>query len=485
MKASQKKKVEPETNERGQSVITTAYLKKLCEELELYETPRLNDQLFLHFKGFHKIENLEEYYNLKVIYLDHNLFSKIENLDVLSHLSTLYLQNNLITKVEGLENLTELNVLNLAHNLITNVDSLEPLINLNTLDLSHNQLATHQSLVGLRACPSLTNIDLSHNHISFEDSIMDIYSSLPNLACLHMQKNPACDQVVGYRKRLICAMPEAKYIDDRPVTVLERRMAQAWARGGKEEEAEEKKLYLEEKAKLNEKTGEEREKDEKARARMQLERERYERENISKREELLAQRELIIEEQPDDMIYKLKKIELQLERVEEQLKDLTQKQAVKLGQPRGITKHTSFVRTTNDKGEYVYSNNLSHDEVEQYLNKRNEEWNKRHGIVSDNMPVEDQLAGQQKDEEQKLVIASSQEDSGIVKHDQLPFSEYWTDELKGKLEELVEELEFDFSGVAGKFNDYLKQARILRSEDVSESEIRKVYTSIEIDKYRS
>jgi dynein assembly factor 1 len=45
-----------------------------------YTTPSLNDCLYLHYKGFDRIENLEEFTGLKVIYLEGNGLGKIEGL---------------------------------------------------------------------------------------------------------------------------------------------------------------------------------------------------------------------------------------------------------------------------------------------------------------------------------------------------------------------------------------------------------------------
>lgn len=43
-----------------------------CRQEKLFTTPKLNEKLFLSFKGFRQIENLEEYENVKALWLDRN-----------------------------------------------------------------------------------------------------------------------------------------------------------------------------------------------------------------------------------------------------------------------------------------------------------------------------------------------------------------------------------------------------------------------------
>ena len=69
--------------------MTEEGVKKLCKQHKLYQTPYLNDKLFLHFKGYRKIENLENYTGIKVLWLEGNAISKIENLDHMKDLTCL------------------------------------------------------------------------------------------------------------------------------------------------------------------------------------------------------------------------------------------------------------------------------------------------------------------------------------------------------------------------------------------------------------
>lgn len=51
--------LKPSPEDKG--VISKAFLKKLCRSdfKQYYSTPELNDILYLHYKGFEKIANLD------------------------------------------------------------------------------------------------------------------------------------------------------------------------------------------------------------------------------------------------------------------------------------------------------------------------------------------------------------------------------------------------------------------------------------------
>ena len=75
-------------------IMDAATLKRLCQKHDLYNTPELNDTLYLHFQGFREIKNLSAYSGLRVLWIEGNMISKIENLEAQAVLQTLYLNDN-------------------------------------------------------------------------------------------------------------------------------------------------------------------------------------------------------------------------------------------------------------------------------------------------------------------------------------------------------------------------------------------------------
>jgi len=52
--------------------MTAAIVQKLCKETGGYNTKCLNEKLYLHFKGWPRIENLDEFTGARVIWLEGN-----------------------------------------------------------------------------------------------------------------------------------------------------------------------------------------------------------------------------------------------------------------------------------------------------------------------------------------------------------------------------------------------------------------------------
>ncbi|XP_077144394.1 dynein axonemal assembly factor 1 isoform X2 [Ranitomeya variabilis] len=224
------------------SRLTKKYLRELCKQHKLYTTPYLNDTLYLHYKGFTRLENLEEYTGLKCLWLECNGLQRIENLEAQTELRCLFLHQNIINKIENLEHLQKLDSINLSNNYIKTIENLSGLPVLNTLQIAHNQLQTVGDVHHLQKCHSISILDLSHNKVD-DPAVIDVLEKMPNLHVLNLMGNEFIKKIPNYRKIVTVRLKGLTYLDDRPIFPKDRACAEAWARGGREAEMEERERW--------------------------------------------------------------------------------------------------------------------------------------------------------------------------------------------------------------------------------------------------
>ena len=247
-----------ENEDPNNPVMSRKYLDKiLCTDFkEYYRTHELNEILYLHFKGFKKIDNLFTFTGLKCLYLEGNGIQKIEGLDNCINLTSLYLHENCICKIEGLDKLEKLVNLNLSDNLITTIEGLGNCKNLSNLLLKRNRIGENglKDLNGLLELTENFNVlDVSDNKINDQKVIEDYLIKIPNLRVIYLNGNECVRKIKNYRKTLIAKLKEIRYIDDRPVFDDEKRFALAFAKGGYEEEKKERENYRREQREKEEK----------------------------------------------------------------------------------------------------------------------------------------------------------------------------------------------------------------------------------------
>ena len=223
-----------ESNSMGIPEMTKEEIKQSCVENGGYELPELNDKLYLHFKGFKTIENLEEYTACKALWLDSNGLCKIENLEALVEIRCLYMSKNLLSKIEGLHTLVDLVQLDLSNNRITHIEGLSCCPNLDSLNISRNALTTPESIEHLKECKVLRTLDLQNNKLEASDNFIEVFKQFPKLCTLSVNGNEIT-KIQTFRKRMIYNLPAMGFLD-RPVEEQEKLAATAFMTGGPEAE---------------------------------------------------------------------------------------------------------------------------------------------------------------------------------------------------------------------------------------------------------
>ena len=227
--------VELDKDENGRGYITERYLKELCETNGQFANPALNDTLYLHYKGFTRIENLDAYKNIKSLWLESNGISKIEGLENLHKLRMIYLHQNTLKKIENLNHLTNLVTINLSHNMISNLEGLAGLVNLKNLDLQTNCIDSIDNMQELKELPQLQSLDMKNNQLDDRDRVVPFFASMPQIHALYLKGNPCVRFISKYRRVMTEQLPGLNYLDDRPIFDHERIVADAFVRGGDEE----------------------------------------------------------------------------------------------------------------------------------------------------------------------------------------------------------------------------------------------------------
>mmetsp|Transcript_23203 Transcript_23203/g.38697 ORF Transcript_23203/g.38697 Transcript_23203/m.38697 type:complete len:706 (-) Transcript_23203:150-2267(-) len=228
-------------NPSGLPEMTFEEIRLSCVENNGYDTPELNEKLYLHFRGFKKIENLDKFTGCKAIWLDSNGFTELENLDPLVELRCLYLSKNLIGRIQNLQALQQLQILDVSYNRLTRIDGLSCLPSLKTLNVAHNMLTNTESIEHLTSCPELNNIDITNNRLEADEAFLELFQGIPSLVALSVNGNDVT-KIPTFRKKMLTALPKLGYLD-RPVEEQERRFAQAFMDGGKDAEAAEREKW--------------------------------------------------------------------------------------------------------------------------------------------------------------------------------------------------------------------------------------------------
>ena len=355
-------KPEPEKDSKGYRIITEKYCSNLCVYNGGYEYPHLNSNLYLHFQGFHKIQNLDNFINLKVLYLENNCIDKIENLQNLKNLTCLYLQNNYIKEIENLEFNPNLVILNLSNNKIKEIKNLEKCEKLENLYIEKNYISTIENLSGILQIKKLILLDIQNNEITENpEQILSLLEQCNRLKVLYLKGNEIIRLINNYRRTLIVRLKHLTYLYDRPVREEDRIGAEAYLEGGYPAEQKAREKYRNENERSSNKTKiknvKNKESKESAEERRKKELEKIKNEYEMKRNTLeLRKKELIKEyeskpENRDELNKELAIIDKQIIENEEFNNNNEELNKNKKEKNKNIS---LTQRIVGDKGEFIY-----------------------------------------------------------------------------------------------------------------------------------
>jgi len=169
-----------------------------------YRTFELNEKLYLHFKGFNKLENMHLFPELKCLYFEGNGLRSMLGLEACPQMRTLNVHENIITKMEGLQTMIDLRTLQVSDNCIQKIEGMAMCTKLITLYMKNNNVGRGglDDLRGLLECPSIEVVDLQNNEIHDETCLEEIFMKMPALKVLYLFKNDCTKRIKNYRKTI-------------------------------------------------------------------------------------------------------------------------------------------------------------------------------------------------------------------------------------------------------------------------------------------